>query len=120
MMTGNNKFKYTEENPLRVFTAFSGYDSQCMALDRIGIPYTLVGWSEIDKNAIMAHNAVYPQYADRNYGDIQHIDWKQAQETLQQHEPINEPITSSTYPLNLPPQLQRIGCRKNCINKAMQ
>ena len=77
MMTGNNKFKYTEGNPLRVFTAFSGYDSQCMALDRIGIPYTLVGWSEIDKNAIMAHNAVYPQYADRNYGDIQQIDWKQ-------------------------------------------
>lgn len=76
-MTGNNKFKYTEDNPLRVFTAFSGYDSQCMALDRIGIPYTLVGWSEIDKNAIMAHNAVYPQYADRNYGDIQQIDWKQ-------------------------------------------
>ena len=77
MMMGNNKFKYTEDNPLRVFTAFSGYDSQCMALDRIGIPYTLVGWSEIDKNAIMAHNAVYPQYADRNYGDIQQIDWKQ-------------------------------------------
>lgn len=76
-MMGNNKFKYTEDNPMRVFTAFSGYDSQCMALDRIGIPYTLVGWSEIDKNAIMAHNAVYPQYADRNYGDIQQIDWKQ-------------------------------------------
>ena len=77
MTTGNDKFKYTEDNPLRVFTAFSGYDSQCMALDRIGIPCTLVGWSEIDKNAIMAHNAVYPQYADRNYGDIQQIDWKQ-------------------------------------------
>lgn len=77
MTMENNKFKYTEDNPLRVFTAFSGYDSQCMALDRIGIPYTLVGWSEIDKNAIMAHNAVYPQYADRNYGDIQQIDWKQ-------------------------------------------
>ena len=43
MTTENNKFKYTEENPLRAFTAFSGYDSQCMALDRIGIPYTLVG-----------------------------------------------------------------------------
>lgn len=37
-----SKFKYTKENPLRVFTAFSGYDSQCMALDRIGIPYELV------------------------------------------------------------------------------
>ena len=31
----------------------------------------------------------------------EHIDWKQAQETLKEH----EPITPSTYPLNLPPQL---------------
>lgn len=60
---------------LRVFTAFSGYDSQCMALDAIGIDYELVGWSEIDKYAIQAHNAVYPQWADRNYGDISKIDW---------------------------------------------
>lgn len=62
---------------LRVFTAFSGYDSQCMALDKLGIDYELVGWSEIDKYAIQAHNAVYPQWADRNYGDISKIDWNQ-------------------------------------------
>ncbi len=62
---------------LLVFTAFSGYDSQCMALDRIGIDYELVGWSEIDKYAIAAHNAVYPQYAGSNYGDISRIDWAQ-------------------------------------------
>ena len=61
--------------PIRVFTAFSGYDSQCMALDRIGVPYELIGWSEIDKYAIKAHNAVYPQYADGNHGDITQIDW---------------------------------------------
>lgn len=60
---------------LRVFTAFSGYDSQCMALDKLGIPYELVGWSEIDKYAIQAHNAIYPQWADRNYGDISKINW---------------------------------------------
>lgn len=51
---------YTKDNPLRVFTAFSGYDSQCMALDMIKeqfptFDYELVGWSEIDKYAIMAH-----------------------------------------------------------------
>ena len=63
--------------PLRVFTAFSGYDSQCMALDRIGLPYDLVGWSEIDKHAIAAHNAIYPQFAESNYGDISKIDWSQ-------------------------------------------
>lgn len=60
---------------LKVFTAFSGYDSQCMALDRLGIDYELVGWSEIDKYAIMAHNAVFPQYKNRNFGDISKIDW---------------------------------------------
>lgn len=62
-------------NTLRVFTTFSGYDSQCLALDRLGIDYELVGWSEIDRYAIQAHNALYPQWADRNYGDITTIDW---------------------------------------------
>lgn len=69
------QFKYSEENPLRVFTGFAGYDSQCMALRNIGVPYVLVGWSEIDKYAIMAHNAVFPEAADKNYGDICKIDW---------------------------------------------
>ena len=71
------EFKHTTDRPLRVFTAFSGYDSQCLALDRIGIPYELVGWSEIDKYAIQAHKAIYPQWKDRNYGDISKIDWSQ-------------------------------------------
>lgn len=71
------KEEYTKERPLKVFTAFSGYDSQCMALDRLGVPYVLIGWSEIDKYAIQAHNAVYPEWADRNYGDISKIDWAQ-------------------------------------------
>lgn len=66
-----------EVNNIKVFTAFSGYDSQCMALDKLGIDYELVGWSEIDKYAIQAHNAVYPQWAERNYGDISKIDWNQ-------------------------------------------
>lgn len=82
---------------IRVFTAFSGYDSQCLALNvlrdkwsankvfnqdgtvRYGVDfdYELVGWSEIDKYAIKAHNALFPQWADRNYGDISKIDWSQ-------------------------------------------
>lgn len=68
------------EKHIKVFTAFSGYDSQCMALDRLAeempdFNYELVGWSEIDKFAIQMHNAVYPQWKDRNYGDISKIDW---------------------------------------------
>jgi DNA (cytosine-5)-methyltransferase 1 len=76
---------------IRVFTAFSGYDSQCMALDRLhqhnpDFTYELVGWAEIDKYAIQAHNAVYPQWADRNLGDMTKIDWSKV-----------EPIDLLTY-----------------------
>ena len=79
---------------IRVFTAFSGYDSQCLALNVLRgeednpiihskdgymyiFDYELVGWSEIDKFAIKAHNALFPQWADRNFGDISKIDWEQ-------------------------------------------
>lgn len=65
---------------LRVFTICSGYDSQCLALERIkddfpGFDYDLVGWAEIDKYAIASHNALFPEWQDRNYGDITKIDW---------------------------------------------
>lgn len=69
--------KYTKENPLKVFTTFSGYDSQCLALKKAGIPFDLIGWSEIEKRAIEAHNLIFPEYKDRNYGDICKIDWAQ-------------------------------------------
>lgn len=70
------------EQKIRVFTAFSGYDSQCLALERLkrdfpGFDYELVGWAEIDKYAIQGHNALFPQWADRNYGDISKIDWSE-------------------------------------------
>ena len=65
-------------NKINVISLFSGYESQCMALDRLknhftNFDYELIYWSEIDENAIKAHNAVYPQYKDRNLGDITKI-----------------------------------------------
>lgn len=68
--------KYNEENPLKVFTTFSGYDSQCLALKKANIPFELVGWSEIEKRAIDAHNTLFPESSDKNYGDICKIDWE--------------------------------------------
>lgn len=75
--------KYNKENPLRVTTLFSGYDSQALALDRLkkripGFDYDLVNWCEFDKYAIQAHNALFPQWADRNLGDITKVDWSKA------------------------------------------
>lgn len=37
----------------------------------------MVAWSEIDRYAIQAHNTIYPQYADRNLGDMTKIDWSE-------------------------------------------
>lgn len=66
---------------IKIVTLCSGYDSQCMALDVIkqhysDFDYELVAWSEIDKYAIQMHNLVYPEYADRNLGDMTKIDWQ--------------------------------------------
>lgn len=71
---------YFLNHKLRVFTTFSGYDSQCLALNRLkerflGFDYELVGWSEIDKNAIKAHNLLFPEAKDLNRGDITQVDW---------------------------------------------
>ena len=73
--------EYNKNNPLRVMTAFSGYDSQMMALQRLkdnfpDFDFECVGWSEIDENAIIAHNACFPNEQDKNYGDISKIDWE--------------------------------------------
>lgn len=60
---------------LKIITLFSGYDSQCLALERLKqnypqFDYELVAWCEIDKAAIAAHNALFPQWQNRNLGDI--------------------------------------------------
>lgn len=68
-------WKYTNEKTLKVVTLCSGYDSQLMAIRNLGIPYECIGWSEIDKYAIRAHDAVFPEIADRNLGDMTKIDW---------------------------------------------
>ena len=70
----------------------SGYDSMGLALDRLKRDYpefdwTMVAWSEFDPEtpnrplekqpAVVAHNALFPQWADRNLGDMTKIDWTQ-------------------------------------------
>lgn len=82
---------YTKEKPLRMVSLCSGYDSMCLALERLKrvypeFDYELVAWSEFDPEskaplerqpAVLAHNALFPQWADRNLGDMTKIDWTQ-------------------------------------------
>ena len=75
--------EFNKDRPLKVATAFSGYDSQKMALQRLhnAFPdfcFELVAWSEIDENAIAAHNAIFPEDKSKNLGDISKIDWAKA------------------------------------------
>ena len=51
---------------------FSGIGAQVAALKRIGLPYKVVGISEIDKFAIKSYEAM--NGATRNYGDISKIE----------------------------------------------
>ena len=82
--------KYNKENPLRVVTLCSGYDSQCLALNALKeaypqFDYQLVAWSEFDPEskaplekqpAVIAHKALFPDTADKNLGDMTKIDWE--------------------------------------------
>lgn len=82
--------EFDKNRPLRVATLCSGYDSQCLALERLkavypDFDYELVAWSEFDPEsksplerqpAVRAHNALFPRWADRNWGDITKIDWE--------------------------------------------
>lgn len=67
-------------NKIRLVTLFSGYDSQALAMERLKrdqggqFDYELVAWCEIEKSAIKAHNALFPQWSDRNLGDICKVD----------------------------------------------
>ncbi|MCC0705114.1 DNA (cytosine-5-)-methyltransferase [Clostridioides sp. ES-S-0049-02] len=44
---------------LRVFEAFSGVGSSIMALKNLGINYKIVGVSDVDKNALIAYDAIH-------------------------------------------------------------
>ena len=49
----------TEDNPLRVVELFSGIGAQAMALKLQGIPYRVVGTSEIDSHAMTSYEAIH-------------------------------------------------------------
>lgn len=86
--------QYTKNNPLRVVTLCSGYDSQCLALNRLreaypDFDYRLVAWSEWDPEssaptdrqpAVIAHKALFPDTAGLNLGDMTKIDWTKVED----------------------------------------
>ena len=59
---------------LKLFSLFSGIGAFEKALERLRIPYELVGFSEIDKFAVKSYCAIHNVSEELNYGDISKID----------------------------------------------
>ena len=61
---------------IRYLSLFSGIGAFEKALQRLEIPYELVGYSEIDKYASKAYSLIHNVPETLNYGDITQIDEK--------------------------------------------
>ena len=75
---------------IKLFTTFSGYESQYIAFNEFSksinnqISATLVGWCDIDyyerkiNRVVSSHNVNFPESYDGYFNDIQTVDWKAA------------------------------------------
>lgn len=59
------------QNPIKVFEAFAGYGGAAFGLEKAKIKHEIVGYSEIDKDAIELFEYNFPGV--KNYGDITQI-----------------------------------------------
>lgn len=57
---------------IRVFEGFAGYGGASFGLKKAGIPHEIIGYSEIDKDAIELYEYNFPDV--QNFGDITSID----------------------------------------------
>jgi DNA (cytosine-5)-methyltransferase 1 len=62
-----NKYETTT-----IFEAFSGIGTFSMALKRLGYPYEIIGFSEVDRHAVTSYQAIHGENL-LNYGDISKI-----------------------------------------------
>lgn len=57
---------------IKVFEAFAGYGGGSFALKKLGVDFEVVGYSEIDKNAIKCYDLNHPGI--KNFGDISKVE----------------------------------------------
>ena len=62
---------------MKVLSLFSGIGAFEKALDKLGVPYELAGYCEIDKYASKSYSAIHGVPESLNLGDITKIDEKQ-------------------------------------------
>lgn len=80
---------------LKVFEAFAGYGSQRMALRNLGIPFEVVGISEIVEDVLLSYAAIHTNFLNiRKNNKKFHID---RDEMIQYLESINVPLNYKTF-----------------------
>lgn len=67
---------------IKYISLCSGYGAECVAFKRLRerfpeFDFECLKWSEIDSAAIKAHNALHPEYSDRNADNLVTYDWQE-------------------------------------------
>lgn len=124
----------TLKDRLRMVTLCSGYDSQLIAIRQMLAEYNhvngtnihddLLAWSEFDpaatcdieeQTAVVAHNALFPEYYKRNLGDMTKVDWKAWRNFLYRGDRDIDLLTYST-----PCQSISMASRRPCAMKGIE
>lgn len=89
MGEGNNK-------NLRVFEAFAGYGSQRMALRNIGIPFEIVGISEIEGEVIRSYAAIHTDFLEQRKNINENVSLDK-EDLISYLEELNVPLDYKTF-----------------------
>lgn len=81
---------------LRVFEAFAGYGSQRMALRNLGIPFEVVGISEIVEDVILSYAAIHTNFLQQKENIDKYIT-ESREEIISKLEEINVPLDYKTF-----------------------
>ena len=89
---------------LRVFEAFAGYGSQRMALRNLGIPFEIVGISEIEGEVIRSYAAIHTDFLEKRKDLDKHVKLDK-EELLSYLQKLNVPLDYKTF-INRAPKMK--------------
>ena len=93
-----------KDKNLRVFEAFAGYGSQRMALRNLGIPFEIVGISEIEGEVIRSYAAIHTDFLEKRKDLDKHVKLNK-EELLSYLQKLNVPLDYKTF-INRAPKMK--------------
>lgn len=81
---------------LKVFEAFAGYGSQRMALRNIGVPFEVVGISEIEGDVLLSYAAIHTDFLEKRKNIDDYVP-NERDEMIRYLEGINVPLDYRTF-----------------------